>query len=92
MSTVNNPANLLDKLSSYASNSKDILQEISDKLGIRALSRSTLFGGGRYNSMTGDVASTDALMYAPRNQQEMPVSDIKRDRATVSDNNAGSGE
>lgn len=93
MDKTNSPAQLLDNLSSYySSDIKNILQEISDKLGIRALSRGTLFGGGRYNSMTGDVAASDAVMYSPRLQQEMPVSDVRRDLSTATQNSTGSAQ
>lgn len=82
---VNTPGDLLDTMNSDTYSSKQALQEISDQLGIRALSKQSLFGtdGGRYNSMTGDVTSKDAVMYAPRSTQEMPVSDVVRDRQTA---------
>lgn len=61
----------------------EALQEISDILGIRALSKQSTFGQGRYNSMTGRVGEEDAVMFDLRHGAEIPVSDIKRDAITV---------
>ena len=81
---IDTPQELLKSMFSDTHSSKEALQEISDNLGIRALSKEALFGNsGRYNSMTGNVEQTDALMYSPRSLQESPVSDVIRDRQTA---------
>ena len=85
---INTPEDILDKLSPSVSLSKDVLQEINDRLGIRALSSKRMYDGGRYNSMTGDVTPDDAVMYQYRAQQEMPVSDVVRDSKTYEENSA----